>query len=220
MCSKVDDSIKAKEQLLIDVSHELRTPLTRIKFGLELDTPKEKINEDLIEIERMVKSILLNYRENSGYTELKISDVNMYELLNSVISGYNSDKIILNANDRNKENYIAKVDKEKIEIVIKNIIDNSIKYSHISDTIDVELKNENKHIDVIIRDRGIGIEENDLKNIYEPFYRADVSRSRKTGGFGLGLAIVKKIMDAHNAFIDIQSNINEGTTVYMKFNKN
>ena len=219
MSLNIENSIKSKEQLLIDVSHELRTPLTRIKFGLELNAPKEKINEDVIEIEKMVKSILLNYKENSNYSELQITDVNLYELLVSVLYEYDKDKITFSPVENNKDSYFARVDKEKITIVIRNIIDNSLKYSTQNEKIIVEIKSDSKFIEILIKDKGIGISENDLKNIFEPFYRADISRSRRTGGFGLGLAIVKKIMDSHKALIEIESKPNDGTTVHLKFKK-
>ena len=220
MSFNIENSIKSKEQLLIDVSHELRTPLTRIKFGLELNAPKEKINEDVIEIEKMVKSILLNYRENSNYSELQITDSNLFELLESVISEYSEDKITFSHIENNKDNYNARVDNEKIKIVIRNLIDNALKYSVQNEKIFVEIKSDNKIVEILIKDNGIGISDNDLKNIFEPFYRADISRSRRTGGFGLGLAIVKKIMDSHKAIIEIESKSNEGTTVHLKFKKN
>jgi len=220
MSFNIENSIKSKEQLLIDVSHELRTPLTRIKFGLELNAPKEKINEDVIEIEKMVKSILMNYRENSNYSELQITDSNLFELLESVISEYSEDKITFSHIENNKDNYNARVDNEKIKIVIRNLIDNALKYSVQNEKIFVEIKSDNKIVEILIKDNGIGISDNDLKNIFEPFYRADISRSRRTGGFGLGLAIVKKIMDSHKAIIEIESKSNEGTTVHLKFKKN
>ena len=151
---------------------------------------------------------------------MQITDSNLFELLESVISEYSEDKITFSHIENNKDNYNARVDNEKIKIVIRNLIDNALKYSVQNEKIFVEIKSDNKIVEILIKDNGIGISDNDLKNIFEPFYRADISRSRRTGGFGLGLAIVKKIMDSHKAIIEIESKSNEGTTVHLKFKKN
>src|SRR4030095_7187456 len=88
MSSKIDSSIKSKEQLLIDVSHELRSPLTRIKLGLEVGSPKEKIEEDVNEMERMVTGLLENYRADASFANLKIEKTDVTDLLMDTISEY------------------------------------------------------------------------------------------------------------------------------------
>ncbi len=211
MSKKIGYSIKAKEQLLIDVSHELRSPLTRIKLGLEVNSPKEKINEDVIEMERMISSLLESYRSGNYLGEVKPEKTDIGELLLDTIEGFVDAERI---NFTGHENEIfADIDSEKIEMVFRNILDNALKYS--SKKIDVSIKEKPGEIRISFKDYGQGINDEDLKYIFEPFYRADPSRSRKTGGFGLGLSIAKKIMDAHNGEINISSKLNEGTEVIL-----
>ena len=212
MSKKIGYSIKAKEQLLIDVSHELRTPLTRIKLGLEVNSPKEKINEDIKEMESMISGLLESYRTGNYLGELRIEKTSITDLLQNTIDGF-MDAHRINFKSWNGEFY-ADIDPEKIETVFRNVLDNALKYSN--DMIDVNIEKQPGSISVTFIDKGQGISEDDLKYIFEPFYRADPSRSRKTGGFGLGLSICKKIMEAHEGEIIINSSPGAGTTVIVK----
>ncbi len=212
MAAGIKRSIKSKEQLLVDVSHELRSPLTRIKLGLEVGSSNEKINEDVKEMENMVTGLLENYRAESEHYKLNFEKSDIVKLAKEVISvSGNNDRISLNA----AESVTANIDKERFKLVLRNILDNALKYS--SGTVLIDIQQHKENITISVKDKGVGIPENDLKFIFEPFYRSDPSRSRKTGGFGLGLSICRKIMDAHKGKIEIKSKVNEGTEVILIF---
>lgn len=215
MASKIGDSIKAKEQLLLDVSHELRTPLTRIKLGLEVDSPKEKINEDVNEMERMISGLLDSYRTENSVGNLNLAKTDIAELMEDIIEEYESGER-LKLLTPGKHEFLV-VDEEKIQAVFRNIIENALKYSE-SD-IEIKFEGDEKSVTVSVRDFGVGISEKDLPYIFEPFYRADHSRTRATGGFGLGLSICKKIMDAHKAAIIVISKPGAGSEFRLVFNK-
>lgn len=215
MSTKIGNSIKSKEQLLLDVSHELRTPLTRIKLGLEVDSPKEKINEDVTEMEKMIQSLLENYRSESTYDTLKPVKTDIVQLIEETCDEYDDANRIKYSKPSGE--YILNIDPDRIQVVLRNIIDNALKYSN--DDVMINIKNARGTVDVIVKDNGVGIPDEDIKYIFEPFYRSDRSRSRKTGGFGLGLSISKKIMDAHKASIAYESKLNAGTTVTLSFRK-
>jgi len=101
---------------------------------------------------------------------------------------------------------------------LKNIIDNAMKYSEKSHVpVEISLKREPGKALATIGDRGPGIPVKDLLYIFEPFYRADKFRTRKTGGFGLGLSMCKTIMEAHGGSIALNSVVNQGTTVVLTF---
>jgi signal transduction histidine kinase len=215
MASKIKHAIKSKEQLLLNVSHELRTPLTRIKLGIEVDSTKDKLNEDVVEMEKMISGLLENYRVESDYDVLKYERVDIAELIEDVISEYtSSERLLFKAPDNRV--YIN-VDPEKVMIVLRNIIENALKYS--TDNVVINLNDKSDSVIISVKDKGVGISEEDLKYIFEPFYRADRSRSRKTGGFGLGLSITKKIMGNHHGTISILSKLNQGTEVILTFKK-
>lgn len=213
MSAKISNSVKAKEQLLIDVSHELRSPITRIKLGLELDSPKEKIEEDVNEMEKMVSSLLENYRADNTLADLKIDRTELVSLIEDTIAEYSANERIKFEKPNGEINF--KCDADKLQIVFRNLIDNALKYSN--GDIKISITEQLSEIWITFEDNGIGISDEDLKYIFEPFYRADRSRSRSTGGFGLGLSICKKIVDAHKGEIEIKSKINEGTKIFLKF---
>ena len=113
---------------------------------------------------------------------------------------------------------ILRVDRDKIKTVLKNIISNSIKYSEeTADAVQIYLEKQASRVVIEIKDHGIGIPEEALPYLFEPFYRVDASRSRKTGGYGLGLSLSKEIMEAHGGGIEIQSKVGRGTSVFLYF---
>ena len=108
------------------------------------------------------------------------------------------------------------------ESVATTITDNTgfYKFTELSAgiyAVEVSLESKPGKWVVTVRDRGIGIPAEDLPYIFEPFYRADKSRTRKSGGFGLGLSMCKTIMDAHSGGIELSSELNRGTTVILTF---
>lgn len=216
MSASIKESITAKEHLLIDVSHELRSPLTRIKLGLEVGSSSEKIEEDVREMERMITSLLENYRSSSTYATIHIEKVMLGKLVKDVLQEYNSNERLW-YKIPDKGNFTLNLDAEKIKIVIRNVIDNALKYS--TGKVEISINDKKDTIELSITDKGSGISAEDQKLIFEPFYRADRSRSRKTGGFGLGLSITKRIMDAHKGKINLASKPGEGTTITLVFKK-
>lgn len=102
-----------------------------------------------------------------------------------------------------------------LEIALKNLLDNACKFSN--DDIIIEFVITDNHINIIIEDKGIGIPANELKSIYKPFSRA--SNVKYIGGFGIGLALVSKILELHDAVIDIESNLNKGTRFDILFRR-
>jgi signal transduction histidine kinase len=216
MAGNIKHSMQSKEQLLIDVSHELRSPLTRLKLGLEVEAPRERLEDDVREMESMITGLLDSYRADSSYDQLNVETVNLKELINDIKEEYEIEQRVIFNSDESKD-CIIKADPAKITVVLRNLIDNALKYS--SDNISLKLLCENNLCTITVTDKGIGIPEKDLPYIFEPFYRSDPSRSRRTGGFGLGLSIAKKIMDAHKGIITVKSKINEGTEFKLTFGK-
>jgi len=212
MSDKINSSIKSKEQLLIDVSHELRSPLTRIKLGLEVGSSKEKLEEDVIEMEKMITDLLENYRADTGFNSVKPQKADVAELLDETIAEYD-DQSRLKFSKPAKE-VLCNIDMDKMQVVFRNLIDNALKYS--ANEIIMSITEHKGEVIISFKDNGSGISNEDLKNVFEPFYRADRSRSRRTGGFGLGLSICKKIIDAHKGELLIKSKLGSGTEAIIK----
>jgi signal transduction histidine kinase len=222
MAERVGEMMQAKERLLLDVSHELRSPITRMKVALEFmeeGKVKESIREDLKEMERMVSDILETYRRFKEPGALNLKRVDLAELIDDVASGFGGRPPGVDVSQIT-EHVNLRVDVEKIKTVLQNVIVNGLKYSEDdADPVVVSLKRQASHALIEIQDHGIGIPEEALPYVFEPFYRVDVSRSRKTGGYGLGLSLCKAIIEAHGGRIEIRSELGRGSTVslYLTF---
>jgi signal transduction histidine kinase len=106
------------------------------------------------------------------------------------------------------------VDGDKMRTVLRNLIDNALKHTPADGPpVAVSLVTDGAQVAVVVEDHGMGIAAEALPHLFEPFYRADASRSRKTGGFGLGLSICKAIIDVHQGQIRIHSEPGKGTRV-------
>lgn len=103
-------------------------------------------------------------------------------------------------------------DRDKFKQMMINLIDNAIKYTQSGGMVNVTLKKINEFAQIKVIDNGIGIPKNHLGRLFERFYRVDKARSRSMGGTGLGLAIVKHIVMIFNGTIDVESEVNKGTT--------
>lgn len=108
-------------------------------------------------------------------------------------------------------------DKGLIREMLDNLLQNAIRYNKENGAVHVQVIIENGHPMVSVRDTGIGIPSDQQDRVFERFYRVDKSRSRETGGTGLGLAIVKHIAELHSAEIEMESVVNKGTKVTIRF---
>lgn len=223
MTNQIREMIQSKEQLLLDVSHELRSLLTRIKVALEFiqdGQAKKSIVEDLSEVEKMISEILETERLNSSHGKLHLEKTNISELIREVVHVFQNRTSMVKLNSVMGSYYIE-IDADRIKTVLKNILENSIKYSKSkSQPVEISVDEEEKYVVVRIKDFGLGISKEELLYIFKPFYRIDKSRSKETGGYGLGMSLCKKIMEAHGGSINIESELNIGTTVYLRFKKN
>ncbi len=211
MTDNIQSSMKAKETLLVDVSHELRTPLTRMKLSSEFidnEKIKNRIKDDVNEMEHMVGDLLDNYKKENALSKPEISEFDLNELIENTAEKFTTERIYFES----KNKLLVKADEKKIEIVIKNLIDNALKYSKDSIKIRAEQNPDNASgFILIVKDNGAGIPAEEVKYIFEPFYRVDKSRNKAIIGYGLGLNIVKKIIEAHNGTIEVKSEKDKGT---------
>jgi len=211
MTADLKKMILAREQLLLDVSHELRTPITRAKLALEMipdSNKKISISDDLKEMEIMITEILESERLKNGTTKVNLSMVNVSDLLQKLMDNYRMGNKRITLFPVSSDLTIH-VDENMILRVLRNLIDNSLKYSSTKDKpVEISVISHNKNITIQIEDFGQGIPEDKLPFVFEPFYRADQSRSRQTGGYGLGLHLCKRIMDMHDAGIKLNNKSN------------
>jgi signal transduction histidine kinase len=206
MTTELKNMIQARENLLLDVSHELRTPITRAKIALEMmpeSLEKDSLSGDLKEMETMITEILESERLINGAAKLNFESIKVESLLQMISENYKREnkRIVLFPVSAEMT---LNVDVKMILTVLRNLIDNSIKYTPANNPpVEISVIKKTYEISIRIEDFGQGIPEDKLPFIFDPFYRVDQSRSRKTGGYGLGLHLCKRIMDSHGAKIQI-----------------
>ena len=224
MLDKLDESFSKIKRFSNDVSHELKTPLTVIRGEIELGLRKDRTNdeyknilystlEETKQLQELVDGLLFLSKANNDEIKDKFETVELDEIVTDVIT--NNKKLI---EEKNIQFDIKKLDSVYcqghpllLSIIIGNIIQNAIKYSHKDSIVEVYL-DENS---LKIKDYGIGIKKDAIKNIFDTFYRVDKSRDR--GGFGLGLSIVKSIGILHDFHISVDSKYNKYTQFSINF---
>jgi len=234
MLDRLEEAFNRERQFTSDASHELRTPVAVISAqaeeALAYNNSIEEYRDSMgviikksKKMAQLISQLLMLTRSEEGKYKLNFEMVNISNLLIDVAEG------MRNIADNTKINLILdikpvidiKADQTLITRMIINLIDNAIKYSKNegkeSRWIKLTLCDENRLIKIIVEDNGIGIANEDIKNIFKRFYRADKSRS--TNGTGLGLSIVKWIVDIHNGKLLVQSTIGVGTKFEINFNK-
>lgn len=219
MVGRVKQMIQARDQLLLDVSHELRSPLTRLKVALALlpeDENRIGMAGDLNEMEAMIAELLELERIREG-RGIRRQRHDLVAVLREMVDVYKDDSPGVDLHLAHSEVWLE-IDREKIKTVLRNLLENARKFS-LPDSRPVEIAVEENGSAIIVRvcDDGPGIPDADLPNLFEPFYRVDRSRSRKTGGYGLGLSICKRIMEAHGGSIAVTNNAERGTAFVLTF---
>ena len=230
MAERVNGLLRSQKELLANVSHELRTPLARIRVALdiaaegtsELDQKQwSDIVRDLEDLEQLIADVLMATRldlepkqHSQAELPLRFEPVDPEPFLRVIAdrfrSMHQSHRLTLSV-----EGPLPAImaDPRLLRRVIENIIDNARKYSSQGSTITVRAHHDTAELVVELSDQGIGIAEADIGNVFKPFFRADRSRTRSTGGVGLGLTLSQRIIEAHGGSITISSRINSGTTV-------
>jgi two-component system phosphate regulon sensor histidine kinase PhoR len=208
-----------RSDFVANVSHELKTPLTSIKGFVEtllegaLDDKENnrnflKIIHDHAErLNSLVDDLLsLSHLESKEIT-LNKKSFNLRLQLEEVISGFKSQLKKMNIDIKNElpASISINADKDRIEQVLTNLIDNAIKFNKENGSIRIYAQEVNGKIKVFVEDLGIGIHEKDIPRIFERFYRVDKARSRELGGTGLGLSIVKHIVELHGGSVGVES---------------
>lgn len=218
-----------RKEFLGNVAHELKTPLTSIQGQIltliDGGIYDENINMSYLKrsafnIDRMISVVNdldeISKLEYDRY-QLKMENFNICTLIQEVSDTLEMKAQKLGVNiifDFNNDlEYIVNADKDNIQKVLVNLIDNAIKYNDKENKeVRIAITPLEKAYLIAVSDNGIGIDNQYLPRIFERFFRVDKDRSRKTGGSGLGLAIVKHIIDAHQQNLNVQSEPGVGTT--------
>lgn len=226
LLAELQHSFQIQKQFSADAAHELRTPLAVLQtkidvFSLDknLDVETQKFIKTLQEQVGRLTELIEDLLWFSHDLPLDVTEsVQLFPLLQDVINELSDI-----AEEKNIEIQLYYSDctvngqDRLLERVFYNLLENAIKYSPSETSVKVSVKAQENQIIVSISDQGEGIPEKYSKEIFEPFFRIDKSRSRTIGGSGLGLAVCKKILDRHHALISVSPNHPEGCIFQIVF---
>jgi two-component system phosphate regulon sensor histidine kinase PhoR len=215
-----------------NMTHELKTPIATISLSsemimrLETDDDLEKakkyagiIFKENKRLETQVERVLNISTLDTENTTLNKKSLDFHELLVEVKDTFdfnqlaNGGKILI---ENNASVFTIQADPIHITNVVYNLLDNAVKYCTTKPFISITTKNERNYLVIEIKDNGIGIRKEDLKMIFDKFYRVSTGNIHDIKGFGLGLFYVKLIINEHNGSIDVRSKVGEGSTFIIK----
>ncbi|KOP70251.1 histidine kinase [Lysinibacillus sp. FJAT-14745] len=221
MTDKLNDVFMMQSRFSANAAHELQTPLAVLKTKVDVFKKKhthsteeydalisvfEKQTQRLSEL---VRSLLDMTNMNDGFANETICVKDVLEDIVSELSHIADKKNVKLFLDCDES--VVHGNTDLFYQALYNIVENGIKYNIDGGMVIISVKMKNKQVIVDIKDTGIGIPDEEKRNIFEPFYRVDKSRSRELGGSGLGLSIVQSIINKHNGKITVTDNENGGT---------
>ena len=227
------NALKYKNQFFADASHELKTPLTAItgySEMLSISTTNEKvvkkcseeINKNAIRMKALIEEMLQLSKMENIKTDIEFEQISLRNILDSIIEDLSviAKKKQVDINISGEATIMG--NKKLIIMLYKNLISNAIKYNKENGSIDVNISEDSDKVYLSVKDTGIGIAKEHLTKIFDRFYRVEESRTTNDqveSSTGLGLSIVQKICDLHNAKIQVESILGEGTEFKIIFNK-
>jgi signal transduction histidine kinase len=218
---------EAQHSFMDQVVHELRTPLTNIRLSVDLaieagdEDPATRaesinvINSEARRLERVVGDMLTVAEIEAGSMQLRNDDVNLAELLPELEREYQvqaAEKTISLQFNLPPKLPTIEGDRDKIALVLHNLIGNALKYTPQGGTVHVVVNADQDRVIIEVRDTGIGMTEEDAERIFERFYRANDPRIASITGTGLGLTLAREVVRLHGGDITVESVLDEGST--------
>jgi heavy metal sensor kinase len=224
MIARLENSFERMAEFTADASHELKTPICAMRGEAEVLLSKERKAEEYQEalahfidrfdhLNRMINDLILLSKSDSSQMESKMEPVRLDLLIEEICSLFQvlaeQKGVGWKADGLQKVTVLG--DKVRLQQLFTNLIDNAIKYTPMG-SIQITLEKNWDEALVKIKDTGIGIPREEHEKIFKRFYRVDKSRSKETGGVGLGLSIAEWIAHAHLGKIEVESELNKGST--------
>lgn len=221
----IEESHNALERFTADASHELRTPITAMQSEIEvalmdpkltLGKAKQQLQSNLEELAKLT-ALSEGLLKLAQLKDFKLSDkqVQIDSIINEAITRIKplakSKNIVINS--KVEDGLTVTGDKPSLIEALTIILDNAVKYSPAKTEITITAHKNQKNVDIVVEDNGIGIKATELTHIFDRFYRADAARSKQgADGYGVGLAIAKTITELHHGKITVVSKPGKGST--------
>lgn len=225
---------KFKNDFFANISHELRTPINVIYSAIQLENMylgkkdigaiinyNSIIKQNCLRLIRITNNIIDTTKIQAGFLKAKSKSQNIVSIVEEItmlITTYSDYKNINVTFDTEDEEIYVKCDENLIERIILNLLSNSVKYGKEKGTIEVSIyTRDNYSVEISVKDDGIGIPKESHNTIFERFEKVDKSISRNAEGSGIGLYIVKGLVEMQGGSISMNSEINKGTEVLIRF---
>jgi len=235
MLNRIEEAFKMQKSFISNASHEIRNPFTSIYGQLQvlmmrsrtIEEYERSINsvlEDMRDLTNLVNSLLLLAQTQSDVSSVRFESVRLDEVLMMAAASTQNEnpayRVKVNIDNEGPQTGMGMIisgNEYLVKTVIINLIGNACKYSS-QHSVDVNIYSTSDTVTIVFRDQGPGIPAQDLKKIFEPFYRG--TNSITIQGHGIGLSLVKRIVDSHGGRIKIDSDIAKGTVVTVNFPRN
>ncbi len=220
MADDIRRMLEAKRQLLLAISHELRSPLTRARVNLALlpeSAARQALDTAQREMEDLIEDLLESERLNSRHAPLNLTAADPAQVVRELLDEYFADRAI-ETDLRNAGGGLVALDVPRIKLLMRNLLDNALRHTPAdAPPLRIRVRSGADGWEFRVEDRGPGITAEHLPHVTEPFYRADPSRRRETGGYGLGLYLCRMIAEAHGGRLEIESTPGKGTKISALF---
>lgn len=226
---------EVKSQFLSTVSHELRTPLTSIKASLDLinagtlgEVPANLepalsiAAKNARRLSTLIDELLDLQKIEAGEMVFHFEPINLRELVQEAIEanmGYAEHLSIRVLASFPQDEIFIEGDHSRLMQVMGNLLSNALKFSYSGGTVHVSVEPRGERVRISVRDEGVGIPENSKEKVFGKFSQVDSSDVRRVGGTGLGMNITKQIVERHDGTVDYESELGNGSTFYVEFNR-
>ena len=234
---EVKDKLQAEKNLLkqeefyANISHELKTPLNVIfstnqlfeyylKHGLleenagKMLSSTQTIRQNCFRLTRLISNLTDLSKIRAGYLKLNLTRENIVSLVEETvesITDFVENKGLRIVFDTDTEEKLISCDPERVDRIVLNLISNSVKFTKEGGSILVGVADKGETVEISVKDNGIGIEEENLENVFDRFYQGDGSLKCNKGGSGIGLHLAKSIVELHGGEISVESRLGEGS---------
>jgi signal transduction histidine kinase len=225
MADRIQTLLVAERRLLQDVSHELRSPLARLAFAVELartapdrQTAINRLKREVDCLSGLVASLVEITRAEGDPLAHKFEALHVEDVLGDVVDSCSLEAEASNCRILATGTTAAEIrgDRELLRRAFDNVVRNAVRYSPAGGSVEVACREQAGRVIVEVRDHGVGVPEQLLGKIFEPFFRVDESRQTTTGSVGLGLSIVRRILELHQGSVSAR-NATPGLRVTMSF---
>lgn len=226
MAGRIEQLIAGERQLICDISHELRSPLARLNVALDLvrhnkssELALDRMGQDLQRLDEMIGRVLTLARLDAPAGPLQFAPIPLTALVAEIVhdASFESSERSIRVALTVERDYQVEGNAELLHSAIENVIRNAVRYTGTGTQVNVILgsspPSDQQRIQVIIRDEGPGVPEEELAHIFRPFYRVAEARDRQSGGVGLGLAITERVVRLHGGTIQASNVLPHGLQV-------